>query len=102
MFANGLCMISGVFKELNLIKMIDLTLKYIEEQTGLKLLPCDYFIGMKELAGEPYFNVVLNEQTSESKDFDKLKRFAEKYKTIRIEPNGVKRVAIFIKEKLSH
>lgn len=82
--------------------MIEATLKYIEEQTGLKLMLCDYFKGVQELVGKPYFNVVLNEQTSESKDFDKLKRFAEKYKTIRIEPNGVKRVAIFTTKKLSH
>lgn len=49
--------------------MIEVTLTHIKEKTGLKLLPCDYFKGLQELSGKPYFNVVLNEQTSESKDF---------------------------------
>jgi len=79
--------------------MIGLTLNHIKTQTGLKLTLCDSFKGLKELAGQIYFNVVLKEKTSESKDYSKLKRFADKYKTIRIEPNGVNRVAIFILAK---
>ena len=80
--------------------MIDKTLKYIKEQVGLDLKPCPYFKGVKELEGEKYFNVVLNEKTSESKDFDLLYRFSNKYKTIRVEINGVKRVAIFVNKHL--
>lgn len=83
-------------KNLDEMKTIDKTLKYILEQTGLNLLPCEYFKGIKDLAGKKYFNVVLNERTSESKDFDILEKFSNKYKTIIIEPNGLKRVAVFL------
>ena len=82
--------------------MIETTLKHIEEQTGLKLQLCDYFTGIREFSGDKYFNIVLNEKISESKDFDVLKRFADKYRTIIIEPNGVSRVAIFVIAELSH
>jgi len=75
--------------------MINKTLKHIEDQTGLKLSTCDYFKGIKKLNGNKYFNIVLNENTSESKEYNTLEKFANKYKTIKIEPNGVKRVAIF-------
>ena len=72
------------------------TLDLIKEQTGLKLNLCDYFTGMKEHNGQKYFNVILSQRTSESQDFDKLKRFAEQYKLIKVEPNGLKRVAVFL------
>ena len=70
-------------------------LKLIKEQTGLKLELCDYFTGTKEHNGRKYFNVILPQRTSESKDYDTLKRFADKYKIISVEPNGLNRVAIF-------
>ena len=70
-------------------------LELIEEQTGLKLELCDHFTGIKEHNGRRYFNVILSQITSESKDYDTLKRFADKYKMISVEPNGLKRVAIF-------
>lgn len=71
------------------------TLNLIEKYTGLKLNLCDYFTGVKEHNGKKYFNVVLPKRNSESKDYDKLKRFSEKYNLISIEPNGVNRAAIF-------
>lgn len=70
--------------------MTTATLQTIKEQIGLDLVLCDYFEG-----SEDYFNVILNEKISESKEYIKLERFASQYKTIRIEPNGVRRVAIF-------
>lgn len=70
-------------------------LDLIKEQIGLELNLCDYFTGIKEHNGQKYFNVVLSQRTSESQDFDKLKRFAEQYKLIKVEPNGLKRVAVF-------
>lgn len=70
------------------------TLELIKKQTGLELDLCDYFKGIKEHNGRKYFNVVLAQRTSESKDYDILKRFADKYKIISVEPNGLKRVAI--------
>jgi hypothetical protein len=76
--------------------MLETILKTIKEQTGLELPLCDYFTGIKESNGEQYFNIVLSQRTSESQDFYKLKRFAEQYKLIRVEPNGLKRVAVFL------
>ena len=70
-------------------------LDLIKEQTGLELELCDYFTGIKEHNGRKYFNVILSQRTSESKEYDKLKRFADKYKLILVEPNGLKRVAVF-------
>lgn len=75
--------------------MITETLKYIKEQIGLELKLCDYFTGIKETGDEKYFNIILPQRTSESVDFDKLLKLANKYNTIRVEPNGLKRVAIF-------
>ena len=70
-------------------------LELIKEQTGLKLELCDYFTGIKEHNSRKYFNVILSQRTSESKDYDTLKKFAYKYKLISVEPNGLKRVAVF-------
>lgn len=74
--------------------MITETLNFIEEQIGLKLGLCDYFTGI-ELSGEKkYFNVLLSERTSESKDYVKLIKLSKK-SHLNVEPNGLKRVAIF-------
>jgi hypothetical protein len=75
--------------------MIQKTLKLIKEQTGLSLELCPDFTGIKQDKGKKYFNVVLKERTSQSKEFDKLEKFAKKHKLIDIEPNGLRRVAIF-------
>ena len=72
------------------------TLELIKEQTGLELDLCDYFTGIKEHNDRKYFNVILSQITSESKEYDILKRFADKYKIISVEPNGLKRVAVFL------
>lgn len=74
------------------------TLEMIKEQTGLELQLCDYFTGVKELGGRQYFNVVLNHRVSESQEFIALTRWAGKYQTISVEPNGVNRVAIFFNQ----
>lgn len=71
---------------------------FIEEQTGLKLELCDYFTGMKYHNGKKYFNVILPQRTSESKEYVILKRFADKYQLISVESNGLKRVAVFYKK----
>lgn len=71
------------------------TLDFVKEQTGLKFELCDYFTGIKEHNGRKYFNVILSQRTSESKEYNILKRFADKYKLILVEPNGLKRVAVF-------
>lgn len=71
------------------------TLELIKEQIGLKLELCDYFTGIKEHNGRKYFNIILRQRTSESKEYDTLKRFSDKYKKISVQPNGLNRVAVF-------
>lgn len=78
--------------------MIEETLKLIKEQIGLDLKLCHDFTGIQTHNGKKYFNVVLQEKTSDSKEFDKIKYFAKKYKLIHIEQNGLKRIAIFPKQ----
>ena len=75
--------------------MIQKTLQLIKDNTGLVLTLCDYFTGIKEYPTGKYFNIVLPEKTCESKDYVTLQRFSEKYGLIKVEPNGVRRVAIF-------
>lgn len=75
--------------------MINQMLDLIKEQTGLKLKLCDFFTGKNQLDGRQYFNVILKKRTSESEEYIKLLAFSKKYKTIKVEPNGLNRVAIF-------
>ena len=72
------------------------TLTLIEEQIGLRLDLCDHFTGIRFMDNKPYFNVVLKDKVSESLDYDKLKRWSDKYNTFKVENNGLKRLAIFI------
>ena len=76
--------------------MIEKTLKLIEDQIGLKLKLDPYFTGIRKNAlGEDHFNVELKEPTWISLEYTQLERFTKKFKTIRIERNGWKRVAIY-------
>ena len=50
------------------------TLEMIKEQAGLDLDLCDYFTGIKEHNGRKHFNVILSQRTSESKEYDILKK----------------------------
>lgn len=76
--------------------MIRETLNLIKEQTGLTLEPCPYFTGVKRRNGKKYFNVVLKQRVSESMEYMKLERFADKYKLISVHPCGVDRAVIFV------
>lgn len=89
---NPACFLGAVISRFSIPEALDL----IKEQIGLELKLCDYFTGIKEHNGQKYFNVILSQRTSESQDFDKLKRFAEQYKLIKVEPNGLNRVAVFL------
>lgn len=70
-------------------------LNKIKEQTGVELVLCDHFTGIKTHRGRKYFNALLKEKVSESLDFDILLRYCAKYKDLYIEQNGVERIAIF-------
>ncbi|WP_312306499.1 hypothetical protein [Chryseobacterium sp.] len=77
----------------------DLIMNKIEEikkHIGVQLVPCEYFSGIQTCdSGKKYFNVILQQRTSESDVFTKLLGL-KKYKIVsKIEPNGLKRVAIF-------
>ena len=70
-------------------------LAYIKDQIGISLELCDYFTEIKDFNGKPYFNVILNDRVSESRQFAKLERLAIQSNVIsEIQPNGVCRVAI--------
>jgi len=78
---------------------IEDTLKLIKEQTGLELKLCSYFTGLRKHNKKEYFNVELPKNTSESIEYKILKRYSEKYNIISVEPNGAKRLAIYINKK---
>ena len=74
--------------------MIQETLKMIEEQIGLKLSTNDTKITRRK--GKKYFNVNLRGNSFDCKEYNKLERFALKYNSISVEPNGRNKVAICI------
>lgn len=78
------------------MKEIKTALQMIKEQTGLTLKPDTYFSGIKEHLGKKYFNVELDTPVFCSTEYNRLLTYASKYKTIAVEPNGQKRLAIFI------
>jgi len=78
---------------------IQKTLDLIKNQIGLTLNLCDCFPGMHKRAGMQYFNVVLNEPTFFSRDFNKLVS-ASNYLKIKVSENGDKRVAIYINKDI--
>ena len=80
---------------MNLTNKISKTLTLIEEQIGLRLYLCDYFTGVRFMGDRQYFNIVLRNNVSESVEYTQLVRFSDRFKTITVEPNGLKRVAIF-------
>ena len=88
---NPQCVQTSVISRFSISDTLDL----IKDQTGLDLELCDYFTGIKEHNFRKYFNVILSQRTSESREYYTLKRFADKYKVISVEPNGLKRAAIF-------
>lgn len=75
--------------------MIEATLKLIKEQIGLDLKLCDYFTGIRSSQNGLFFNVILKDRLPDSKEYAQLLSFSNKYKMIKVEPNGLRRVAIF-------
>lgn len=75
---------------------MEAVLSAIREQTGVELELCDYFTGWRECNGLKYFNAVLKDRIGESQDYVKLERFAKRYKLLRFEPNGLKRIAVLM------
>jgi hypothetical protein len=78
------------------MRTIESVIKLIKEQIGVELELCDHFTGLRDSQLGKHFNVVLKDRISESQDYIKLERFCKKYGCFKIEPNGLKRVSIFI------
>ena len=81
---------------MNSTNKITKNLTLIKSQTGISLELCDHFTGLHYFDNKPYFNAVLKERLSESLEYDVLKKWCDKYKTVQIENNGLKRIAVFI------
>lgn len=76
--------------------MVEETLKLIEDQVGIQLeLDTNNGVIRSNSRGENYFNVKIKDPAWRSIEYSKLDRFAKKYKSIRVEYNGYKRIAIF-------
>lgn len=77
--------------------MISQVLQHIKEQTGLALPEDSYFSGVKAHRGTRYFCIETSDKVCESRVLDKLERLAG-YSTLieRVEPSGVKRIAVFL------
>lgn len=77
------------------IGSIESIINLLKDQTGVVVEKCESFPGIFFNGGR-YFNVVLKERVSESRDYTKLCEFCMKYgTTLKIEPNGLNRIAIF-------
>ena len=83
---------------MNLTNKIDKTLTLIEEQIGLRLELCDHFTGIRYFNDKPYFNVVFKDRLNCSLDYVQLIRWSNKYKTINVERNGLKRASIVLND----
>lgn len=68
----------------------------IKEQVGIDLTLCEDFAGIHWHKNKRYFNVITEEPVHESKVYDALLRLTKKGVISSVEPNGVKRLAIFI------
>lgn len=79
-------------------KQIEYALELIKDHTGLKLKLCDHFTGINTYNERRYFNVILSEMVNKSVDYTTLCNFARRYKLISFEPNGVKRIAVYLNE----
>ena len=77
------------------MSLIENKLHEIKEQIGVYLTPCDYFKGIQINNNKKYFNIILEDNISESNLYCKLLKLIEKGIISKVEPNGYKRLAIF-------
>lgn len=77
---------------------IQQVLEEIKMQIGLSLVEDTAFPGIQNHCGRSYFSVDLGDRVTESAAFAKLERYASPDSSvISVEPNGVNRVAIFVR-----
>ena len=70
---------------------------YLKEQTGIDFKIDPYFSEIKTHRGQKYFNLDLGERVWNSRKYLTLERLSETHKTFTVEPNGIERIAIFLK-----
>lgn len=86
-----------VCKECN--KTISNVLNYIKNMTGLSLVLCNYFVGIRTNTNGYYINIVLEKPIHESKEVLKLESLVNNSNVItKVSPNGDNRLAIFFNE----
>ncbi len=72
-------------------------IEYVNKQIGVCFDLCLDLPEIKNFNGVDYFNIKLNQSVSESLEYKLLERLSKKSSVIHhIEPNGLKRVAIFV------
>lgn len=72
-------------------------LKVIKEFTGIEFQLCDYFTSrLSKKDQQKCFDVILSKPMWLSEEYILLERFAKKYKSIKVECAGYKRVQITI------
>ena len=78
-------------------KIIAALLIFIKKFTGLDLHADEYFTGIRTYRGKKYFNVELQQLTSESIEYQQLERLPASSGGVitKVEPNGVRRVAVY-------
>jgi len=78
-------------------EIIDLALSFIKKHTGLLLNCCPYFGGLQVHQTKIFFNVEVDTPCFDCVELKKLTIISGVKKTIRsVEPNGYKRLAVFI------
>jgi len=72
---------------------------YLKESVGINVKLCEYFAGIRNNANKKYINIIFKDRLWASKEYDILSQYIAKYKTnfSYIEPNGVRRAALHIR-----
>ena len=76
-------------------KLISDKISEIKKFSGVELVADDYFKGIYEANGKKYFNVEIKDRVSESNIISKLQGAIKSKVISKVEPNGVKRLAIY-------
>lgn len=77
--------------------IINSTLLFIKEHTGLALLLDERFCGLQYHNKRVFFNVEIEEPCFESAEFERLLKISGSYRVVKsVEPNGYKRLAVFV------
>lgn len=76
--------------------IINSYLQEIKRIISVELTTCDYFAGLRYNNGNPYFNILVAHPTSLCDEYVMLQRLKKSNVIKNVEPNGHKRLAIYI------